>query len=67
MLREGVIGDFFILRDFLSEKDGDLEFLIHILQFDICEDDTRIRSLVFIEFPDFAIRMAVLIADLHDI
>ena len=67
MLREGIIGNFFVLGDFLSKESRDFEFLIHILQFDICEDNSSIRSLIFIEFPDFAIRMTVLIADLHDI
>lgn len=67
MLRKGIIGDFFIFRDFLSEEGWQLECLIEGLELDICENDTSIQSLIFIEFPDLAVSMTIFIADLHDI
>ena len=67
MLRERIISDFFIFRHFLSKEFRKLDFLIETLELDICENDSFIGSLVFIELPDFPIGMTIFVANLHDI
>jgi hypothetical protein len=48
----------------LSDPFWEFELFIEARELDICENDSLVRSLVFIDFPSFSIGMAIAITDL---
>jgi hypothetical protein len=66
MQGKGIIGNFFHFCDLFSDPLRELELLIEAREFDICEDDSLVCSLVLVDFPGLSIRMTVVIADLVD-
>jgi hypothetical protein len=66
MKGKGIIGNFFHFCDLFPDPFRKFELLIEARELDICENDSLIGSLVFIDFPGLSIRMTIAIADLVD-